>query len=155
MVNYIFADKSSFMNEHKIAILGCSNLGLSIVKGLLDEKNFSPRNITVTNRNIQPIDHLREKGITVLSDNRKAVESSEIILVAVKPFDVQKVMEEIGSSLDPSKHILISVATGVIIKEIQSFVKPNVPVFRGMPNTAADVKESITCLCYENANDKQ
>jgi pyrroline-5-carboxylate reductase len=140
------------MKENKISILGCGNLGLSIVKGLLDKKDFPAKNIVVTKRNVKSIEFLKEQGIEVTSENKKAVSQSEIILVAVKPYDVRAVLEEIKDQLVPGKHMLISVATGVSIKEIKEVVKAGIPVFRAMPNTAADVKESITCICYQDAS---
>ncbi len=140
------------MKKNKIAIIGCGNLGLSIVKGLLEEKEFPVKNIIVTKRNTSGLGFLKDRGIAVTSDNAKAVDQSDIILIAVKPYDLSAVLEEIKGKLIPGKHILISVATGITIQEIKKIIKTKIPVFRGMPNTAADVKESITCICYEGAS---
>lgn len=140
------------MKKNKIAIIGCGNLGLSIVKGLLEEKDFPVKNIIVTKRNTSGLGFLKDQGIEVTSDNAKAVEQSDIILIAVKPYDLSAVLEEIKDKIVPGKHILISVATGITIQEIKKILKAKIPIFRGMPNTAADVKESITCICYEDAS---
>lgn len=142
------------MQGKKISIIGCGNLGLSIVKGLIDQSDFPKKNIIVTKRNTHSIQHLSELGIEVTSNNAKAVSDSDIVLISVKPYDIFNVLEEIKGSLVPGKHILISVATGISIKEIKDKIKTAIPFFRAMPNTAADVKESITCICSEGANAK-
>lgn len=139
------------MKENKISIIGCGNLGMSILKGLLDANDFPAGNIVVTRRNAQSVAFLKEKGINVTDDNIKATAETNIVLVAVKPYDLRNVLEEIKDKLVPGKHILISVATGISIKEIKEVIPAKIPVFRAMPNTAADVKESVTCICYEGA----
>jgi pyrroline-5-carboxylate reductase len=49
----------------------------------------------------------------------------------------------------------VSVATGVLISELQEMIKKNIPIFRAMPNTAISIEQSMTCLSYTNANESQ
>ena len=81
-----------------------------------------------------------------------ALENAEIILIAVKPYDVKSVLKEINPFLNPEKHIVISAATGVTIDEIKTEIQANVPIFRAMPNTAADIKQSMTCISTTSEN---
>ena len=67
--------------------------------------------------------------------------------MALKPYNISKVLEEIGPSLEPGRHVIISVATGISISQIQAHIPAGIPIFRAMPNTAADVGESLTCIC--------
>jgi pyrroline-5-carboxylate reductase len=136
----------------KIAIIGGGNLGSAIATGLL-KSNFCPaENITVTKRNTATLSGLQEKGINVYSDNTKAVTENNIIILAIKPFQVKEILEEISGSLT-DKHILISVVTGISIYEIKDIIDHNITVFRAMPNTAIAIQESITCISSSNASD--
>jgi pyrroline-5-carboxylate reductase len=119
------------MNNRKIAILGGGNLGTAIAQGLVSSDFTKGENITVTRRKIHLIEHLKNKGINTSNNNIDAVESSDIIIVAVKPYQILKVISEISSSLSDKKHIIISVVTGVSIKEIKEVI-PTIPVYRAM-----------------------
>ena len=140
------------MKNKKIAIIGCGNLGLSILNGLLAEKTVLPSNIIVTRRNINTLEHLKKTGIRTSVDNVRAINESEIIIVALKPYNILEVLKELKSLFIPGKHILISLATGISLDQIQNIVNTSIPVFRAMPNTAADVGMSMTCIS-SNSND--
>jgi pyrroline-5-carboxylate reductase len=116
-----------------------------------------PQQLTVTRRNIQAINHLKEKGITISSDNAGSVAQADYIILAVKPFQVKEIMEEIGHVIDPSRQVLISVVTGVWIKDLREMLgtERKVPIIRAMPNTAIAIQESMTCICSEGASQQQ
>lgn len=143
------------MENKKIAIIGCGNLGLSIVKGLLNNKNINPKNITVTKRNVDTISYLNDSGINVTSNNAEAIENSEIIIVALKPYNILEILAVLKDNFNSNKHILVSLATGISIEQIQSTIGYDLPIYRAMPNTATDVSESITCLCSNSSNQEQ
>jgi pyrroline-5-carboxylate reductase len=138
----------------KIAVIGGGNLGTAIVEGLLKSGFSQPEDITVTKRNITTLQELKAKGVTVTTNNNQAVQNAEIIILAIKPFQVKDVLEGIVNDLT-SRHILISVLTGVFVKDIQSIVSKDLPVFRAMPNTAIAIQESMTCLSCTNASEEQ
>lgn len=140
------------MIEKKIAIIGCGNLGLSILNGLLNIQGIKPSNITVTKRDINTIQHLSKTGINITTDNAKAIDESEIIIVALKPYNISPVLKELSSSFKKEKHILISLATGITIVELEESIKQSIPIFRAMPNTAADVSMSMTCISSNSQN---
>jgi pyrroline-5-carboxylate reductase len=56
---------------------------------------------------------------------------------------------------DPSKHIVISVVTGIFLSDLSSILDHGVPIFRAMPNTAIAIQESVTCLCHQDATATQ
>ena len=135
------------MENKKIAIIGCGNLGESILKGLVDEPNFPNSNIVATKRQIEAIKSYEQFGVTVTSDNVVAIQKSELIIVALKPYNILPILEGLKSKLDANKHVIVSLATGISTAEIQEVVGDDIPVLRAMPNTAADVNESLTCIC--------
>jgi len=137
----------------RIAILGGGNLGNSLASGLLQTGTFRAENLIVTRRKVQLLNHLQEQNIQVTSDNRKAVEESRLVLITVKPHQMQALLTEIQDVLVPAKHILVSSVTGFSINQIRSFCG-KVPVVRIMPNTAAAIGESMTCLAAQE-DDKE
>jgi len=143
------------MNAKKIAIIGGGNLGAAIAEGLLKSGFAAPEQITVTRRNLSRLQSLKEQGITITDNNRAAIESSEVIIVALKPYNVKEVLEELKNSFDSKKHMVISVVTGVYLKELTAILNHGFPIFRAMPNTAIAIQESITCLCQDHATDSQ
>jgi len=138
----------------KIAIIGGGNLGSAIAEGLLKSKFSKASDITITKRNISTLKALQDKGIKVTSDNAAAVKSSELVILAVKPFQVKDVIEGFKKVLT-EKHLLVSVITGVSISDINEVIKKQVAVFRAMPNTAIAIQESITCISNSNATEAQ
>ena len=134
----------------KIAIIGGGNLGTAIAEGLLKSKFSAAKDIIVTKRNTSTLTLLKQKKITVMDNNSNAVMQSELVILAVKPFQVKDVLEGIKAQLSP-QHILVSVVTGILISEIQEVITLKLPLFRAMPNTAIAISESMTCLSHANA----
>jgi pyrroline-5-carboxylate reductase len=136
------------MKNEKISIIGCGNIGLSLLQGLLKEKNIQAGNITVTRRNIGELTYLESKGIKLTRDNVVAIKDSNLIVIAVKPYNVVEVLEEIRDYLVPDKHVLISISAGTTIEQIRNVIGISMPVFRAMPNISASVGRSVTCICH-------
>lgn len=140
---------------HKIAILGGGNLGSAIAQGLYKSKQYPAANIFITRNKVERLNHLKAEGIQVQKDNIFAVQQAQIIIIAVKPYKVADVLAEIRTTLDPNKHILVSVATGITTAEMQTMIGFELPIFRAMPNTAIEIQESITCICAKYASPQQ
>ena len=140
--------------KNKIAIIGGGNLGSAIAEGLLKSKFCNAADIHVTKRNTATLKTLEAKGIKTGSDNAAAVKKSQLVILAVKPYQVSEVLNSFKKELTAS-HILVSVVTGVLIKDIDEIIKKKLPVFRAMPNTAIAIQESMTCLSFNNATEKQ
>lgn len=145
----------SIMKPNKIAIIGGGNLGAAIAEGLLKSGFATPSQITVTRRNVDRLATLKEAGVTITSNNQQAIENNEVIIVALKPYNVKEVLEGLKNSFDAKKHIVISVVTGVFLKDLSAILPAEVPIFRAMPNTAIAIQESVTCLCSANATNAQ
>ena len=140
------------MKSTKITIIGCGNLGQSILKGLLNQKDIQAENLTVTKRNTSDLLAYENQGVLVMSDNKEAVKSSDLIILALKPYRVLEVLKEIAPDLNPQKQLVVSLATGITLSQLEKTISNDTPVYRAMPNTAADVGEAVTCIC---SNTKQ
>jgi pyrroline-5-carboxylate reductase len=140
---------------NKTAIIGGGNLGTAIAEGLISSGFAKPENIIITKRNIATLKALEDKTVLISSNNVEAVNFAEWIILAVKPFQVKDILLQLQPHLDPKKHKLVSVITGIWIKDIQEILGEDFTIFRAMPNTAIAIRESITCICKYNATDAQ
>lgn len=138
----------------KITIIGGGNLGSAIAEGLLKSKFCKASEITITKRKIITLKKLKDNGVNITTNNAEAVRNSDLVILAVKPYQVEDVLNSFKKELSP-KHVLVSVVTGVLIREIEAIVKIKIPLFRAMPNTAIAIQESMTCLSYTNASATQ
>lgn len=142
------------MKDIKVSIIGCGNIGLSLLLGLIKDKSIPAANITITRRNIKELDYLKKSGVILTTDNLKAVDASELIIIAVKPYNFVSIIEEIKDHLDSKKHILISVTAGVPISKIRDVAGKSLSIFRAMPNISASVGKSVSCICHNGASAK-
>lgn len=142
--------KLSMMSK-KIAIIGGGNLGTAIAEGLLKSKFSKASDLIVTKRNVSTLKSLKDKGVEVIADNNAAAKKSDVIILAVKPYQVADVLAGIKKELN-SKKILISVITGGLMSEMEEVVGKKLPIFRAMPNTAIAIQESMTCICSMHAS---
>ncbi len=138
----------------KIAIIGGGNLGTAIAEGLLNSKFCRASDISITKRNIATLKHLADRGVFVTADNNAAVKKSELVLLAVKPFQVAEVISNLKKDITV-KHVLVSVITGVSLNDLGEMAKKKIPLFRAMPNTAIAIQQSMTCISHSNANPAQ
>lgn len=138
--------------QSNITIIGGGNLGKSIADGLLDSNFIAEQNLTITKRNPSSLTSYEEKGVNVLSDNIKATQTANCIILAVKPYHIEDVILSIKEYIQPET-ILISVVSGVALPDLQHWLN-NTPsiVFRAMPNTAIAIKESMTCISHNTNN---
>lgn len=149
-----FHHKAIVMGK-KIAIIGGGNLGAAMAEGLVNSGFILPGHLVVTKRNTTSLKPLEEKGVLIGSDNAEALAFADWIVLAVKPFQVKELLANLQPHLDAKKHVLISVVTGVWIKEIQEIVGEKFAIFRAMPNTAIAIQESMTCICAHQADEEQ
>lgn len=135
------------MKNIKIAILGAGNIGSAIAGGILKSGIVKQENIFLTSKNPEHLRNFKRSKINICQTNNKAVASADIIIICVQPRQMDDILKEIKSSIDPKKHIIASVVTGVKIEFIKKILGKSVPVIRVMPNTAIAVQESMTCIC--------
>jgi pyrroline-5-carboxylate reductase len=132
----------------RLAILGGGNLGTSLAQGLIASKQYTHKEMIITEKRESRMEQLTHLGFQVTSNNDEAVRNSQIIVISVKPQQFTSVAREIKEALTPG-HILISTVTGITHHDIED-VLGKLPVFRIMPNTALEICESMTCISFKN-----
>jgi pyrroline-5-carboxylate reductase len=139
----------------KIAIIGGGNLGTAIAEGLIQSGFVLPMHIIITRRNISALHSLERKGVLVSNDNLEAARFAELVILAVKPFQVEEVLQHMKQGLNMKKQVLVSVVTGVTIDAMLKIVGEKTPIVRAMPNTAIAIQESMTCMSYKDVGKEE
>lgn len=132
--------------KKKIAILGGGNIGSAIAFGLVNSKLYSSSEIIITRRNQELLKSFLEKGFQTSKNNAQAVKDSDIIIIAVTPQQLNDLLAEIKSSIEPARHTLISIVSGATINQIRKEIGNSAAIIRAMPNTAIAIQESMTCI---------
>lgn len=137
----------------KIAIIGAGNLGLSIAKGILHSNGATT--MYLTKRNTAQIKEFEKYGnVIVTSDNREAVQHSDILIFAVQPGHFEAILSNIKKELTEN-HVVISTAAGFGIARMESIIGSDKYIIRSMPNTAISVGKSMTCICSNEPGKKR
>jgi pyrroline-5-carboxylate reductase len=131
----------------KIAILGAGRIGEALIAGLLSSRWRSPEEIAATSRREERVAELRERyGVAATLSNPEAVSGAALVVIAVKPQDLDVLLGEIGGLIGPEQTVL-SIAAAIPTSQIERRLAPDVPVVRAMPNTPSTVHEGIAGLC--------
>ncbi len=135
------------MNNYTIGFIGCGNMATAIMKGLIAKKLFAPDNIVCSDASSMAVARISESlGVKATTDNMNTVNSSDILVLAVKPQYYETVISEIRDTIRPEQ-IIITIAPGKTISWLEDkFAKP-VKLVRTMPNTPALVGEGMTGAC--------
>ena len=132
----------------KLAILGAGNMGAALLGGILKARVFAPADVLATVRGAERAVRLSQQlGITVTAGgNAEAAAQADVIVLAVKPATVPKVVDEIRHALRPDQ-VLLSLAAAVPLELIEKRLLAPMPVFRAMPNIPVVVEEGAIALC--------
>lgn len=130
-----------------IGIVGCGNLGLSLLNGLLASGKTG---IWVSKRNPNDFENPSPDAVNFTTDNRELLKHADIVVITLKPYQVESFLIEYKDAIDPLKHTIVSAASGVMIADIASKLEAGTGVYRIMPNTASAVQESLTAICVKN-----
>jgi pyrroline-5-carboxylate reductase len=130
-----------------IAVLGAGNMGAALIGGILKGGVADAQHVMAT---VRTAEHAAEVGAkygvrATAGGNREAAQAGDVIVLAVKPTTLPKVLEEIRGVLR-QEQILLSLAASVPIALIEKLVEIRMPVFRAMPNIPVVVEEGATAV---------
>ncbi|HXR12700.1 MAG TPA: pyrroline-5-carboxylate reductase [Gaiellaceae bacterium] len=132
------------MAAPSIAILGCGRIGEALLAGLV---SAGWTDVTATSRREERVAELRERyGIRATTSNADAIAGAKVVVVAVKPQDIDALLAEVGSLLAPG-HTVLSVAAAIPTAQIEARISDGVPVVRAMPNAPSVVHEGMAGIC--------
>ena len=137
--------------KEKIGVLGVGNMGAAILEGLFKKKLAEPSQVYVC-------DKIKEKAAQFAAQWKteivpyaaSLVSETDIILLAVKPQDLQELGSGLKTNLNRKEHTVISILAGTPIAKVKEAADKKAHIVRAMPNLGAKVGEAITALASDN-----
>jgi pyrroline-5-carboxylate reductase len=130
----------------RLAVLGGGKMGEALIAGLLASGWRSPEEIVVTTRGEERCKELAETyGVETSLDNAAAIEGARVIVVAVKPQDIEPLLSSISKHVG-TEQMLLSIVAAIPTSFIEARLSEPVPVVRAMPNTPSVVHEGMAGL---------
>ena len=142
----------------RFTIIGAGNIGGAIARGFASCGAIEPSAITVTARHRSSLESFVPLGFSVSTDNKAAVLGADIVFFAVKPWQMEGMIQEIVPVLDYSCQLLVSLAPGISSEDFRSWLERDgvmPPLAYAIPNTAAEIRESMTYISSVSATEAQ
>lgn len=133
--------------DKKIAFIGAGSIAEAILSGIVKSQMVKHENITMTNRkNQERLSYINENyGVHCTTDKEKACQDADIIILAMKPKDLEASLSTVKAYFNENQ-LIISVLAGIPTESIENNIGLKIPVIRCMPNTSALVASSMTAL---------
>lgn len=121
-----------------MGIIGCGNMGSAIIK--------QNQGLLIFDKEQKKIKAIKRKhSVRVALDNQELTRKSSVIIIAIKPQDIDELLNDIKPVI--TNQLVISIAAGISTKYIENKIGRKVRVIRVMPNIAAQVKNGISAIC--------
>lgn len=136
------------MTKSNIAIIGAGNMGSCLLGGLI-ANDYPAENLWIANPSIEKLISLQQqfkKNFHITTDNVEAIKTADIIILAVKPLVLPKVVQQLATAIEQHKPLVISTAAGVHEAIVQHYLKGEIPIVRAMPNIPAIIGCGATAL---------
>lgn len=131
----------------KLGVIGLGNMATAMIGGIVKAGLVVAKDITGSDYSSEQAEKAAKAfGINAGTDNRKAIEGADYIIMAVKPQVYESVLPEIKSAIKENQ-VLISIAPGKTLSYLAERLNPNQKIVRLMPNTPALVGEGCTGVC--------
>jgi pyrroline-5-carboxylate reductase len=139
------------MSATTIGFLGAGKMATALAKGFLRAGLVKPENLFASDVAKGALDAFSaETKATVNTDNAATVLAADVLFLAVKPDQVADLLSQLKASLDPSRHLIISIAAGVSLARLEASA-PGQRFIRVMPNTPALVGASASAFSAGSA----
>ncbi len=119
----------------------------AFLKGFSNNPNFNMDDVTVSSQSGSNFQALSERyGIHTTLNNCVCVDTADILILAVKPQQLQAVIEEIRPCIKPHT-LVISIAAAITLESLADWFMTPTPILRMMPNTAISIQKGSIALC--------
>ena len=133
-----------------IGFIGAGNMATALISGLVN-RSHSPSKIIASSPEDAHLDRLTEDyKIKTTKDNLDVIGQADIVILAVKPNMIETVLEEIKEKINENDPLIVSIAAGVKIEKIETFISSPARIIRAMPNTPASIMEGVTAISPNN-----
>ena len=139
------------MKDIRIAIIGCGNMGRSLIGGLVANE-YPKKYLYGVDPDAEKRDRLASQyELTVFTECSEVVSLADVLVLAVKPQTMQAVAHSLSTALGDRKCLIISVAAGIRLSALASWLGEGAAIVRVMPNTPALIQAGASAL-YANNN---
>jgi pyrroline-5-carboxylate reductase len=130
-------------NNKKIAFIGPGSMAQAMIAGLVRNQVAPPENLLTSGPRQERVDELHDQyGTQPYTDNTAAAREADVVVLAVKPQRLDKVLQGIAGSVKPTA-LVLSIVAGAPIQKIGGILKHD-SIVRAMPNTPARIGQGIT-----------
>ena len=134
----------------KVRFVGAGHMAVSLIGGLL-KRGFLPSQITASDPGGHQRQIVTEKfGVQSFDDNNAHFGIPDVVIFAVKPQIMKKVVLDVAHSIEKTNALVISIAAGIKIEHLENWLSPQCAIVRTMPNTPALIGEGATGLFANN-----
>ena len=131
-----------------LGFVGCGNMAQAMLKGILAKGLYKADEIIVSRRTKEALDALHEElGVQTTTDNKEVAEKADVLVLAIKPYQFADVIPEIAPVCKENA-LVISIAAGQTIANIEKLFGKTMKIVRTMPNTPALVLAGATGMCF-------
>lgn len=132
----------------KLGLIGCGKMGSALLHGVIQSNLVQPENLILSDHKVSTLEAFQAQypGVHVTQDPKALLEFADVVLLAVKPKDIPALCREF-SAMDRAEHVLyLSVAAGLTIEQLTSWIGRNSRVIRSMPNTPSQIGKGYTAF---------
>lgn len=132
-------------------------MGGAIIKGLYLSQVCKAEDLFIADASEKTLESIKEldENIFTTTNNNEAVKKADYVVIAVKPWLMETVLNGVKDSLNSKQHTIISIAAGVNLSDIAGIIGNDFSLFRVLPNTAMALRESMTFVSSWNASAEQ
>ena len=143
------------MKQATLAFIGGGNMARSLIGGLISD-GFDGQAIRVADPSTDTLQNLAASySVKTFTHNVAAIADADVVILAVKPQQLQQVCRELASHWRPDT-LLVSIAAGIRLDDIKRWIShTEASIVRAMPNTPSLVKAGATALCANECVDQQ
>lgn len=135
------------MKDCTLAFIGAGNMARSLIGGLVNN-GFPAQSIQVADHNAEALQSLAALyPVQTFTDNNAAIADADVVVLAVKPQQLQKVVRDMAPHWQKDK-LMVSIAAGIRLDDLDRWLGvDNAAIVRAMPNTPSLVQAGATALC--------
>lgn len=140
------------LENKRIGVIGVGAMGSALCRGLIHAGAANADSISISDPHAAHVDALTTSlGVRHGASNADVAAWADILILAVKPYNVERVLNEIGAQFArptiDELPLLISIAAGCPVAKLEAHCAVAVPVIRAMPNTPAQVGKGACAFC--------
>lgn len=128
-----------------VGFIGAGRMAQAMTKGFVTTGIIKAKNITASDADPRMLQFIKEFGVTTTQENKEVVYKSKVVVIAVKPNVVTKILKEVKEHVSKDK-IVVSIAAGVPLSTFEQNLPPGSRVVRVMPNITVTVQAAASVI---------